>query len=41
MKFAKFWIPDNYAILESIPKTSVGKFLKSALREKYLKEHAG
>ena len=40
-KFAKFWIPENYAILESIPKTSVGKFLKSALREKYLKEHEG
>jgi fatty-acyl-CoA synthase len=38
-KFAKFWIPDGYAILTSIPKTSVGKFLKSALREKYERDH--
>ncbi len=40
-KFAKFWIPDRYAIIEAIPKTSVGKFLKSALRDKYNNEHAG
>ncbi len=40
-KFAKFWIPDGYAIVASIPKTSVGKFQKSALREKYEKDHAG
>ena len=39
-KFAKFWIPDEYAIIEAIPKTSVGKFLKSALREKYEKDHS-
>jgi fatty-acyl-CoA synthase len=38
-KFAKFWIPDGYAIIAAIPKTSVGKFLKSALREKYAREH--
>lgn len=38
-KFAKFWIPDRYAFIEAIPKTSVGKFLKSALREKYEKDH--
>ncbi len=38
-KFAKFWIPERYAIIDSIPKTSVGKFLKSALRERYDKEH--
>jgi fatty-acyl-CoA synthase len=38
-KFAKFWIPDEYAVIESIPKTSVGKFLKSALREKYTREN--
>ena len=37
-KFAKFWIPDGYAFIDGIPKTSVGKFLKSALREKYEKE---
>lgn len=34
-KFAKFWIPEGYAVIDAIPKTSVGKFLKSALREKY------
>jgi fatty-acyl-CoA synthase len=38
-KFAKFWIPDNFAIIEHIPKTSVGKFMKSALRDKYEREH--
>jgi fatty-acyl-CoA synthase len=34
-KVAKFWIPDGYSVIDAIPKTSVGKFLKSALREKY------
>jgi len=38
-RFAKFWIPDGYNVIDAIPKTSVGKFLKSALREKFLKEH--
>lgn len=37
-RFAKFWVPDGYAFIEAIPKTSVGKFLKSALRERYAKE---
>jgi fatty-acyl-CoA synthase len=34
-QFAKFWIPESYAFIDAIPKTSVGKFLKLALREKY------
>jgi fatty-acyl-CoA synthase len=34
-KVAKFWIPEGYAIVSSIPKTSVGKFLKSALRDQH------
>src|SRR5581483_10640660 len=38
-KFAKFWIPDGYAYIDAIPKTSVGKFLKSALREKFVREN--
>jgi fatty-acyl-CoA synthase len=38
-KFAKFWIPDGYATIAAIPKTSVGKFLKSALRDKYNQDH--
>lgn len=40
-KFAKFWIPDKYAFIHAIPKTSVGKFLKSALRERYEREAKG
>ena len=37
-KFAKFWIPDGYAFVEAIPKTSVGKFMKSALRDQYARD---
>ena len=33
-QFASWWIPDEIVFLEEIPKTSVGKFLKRALREK-------
>ncbi|GGP07168.1 long-chain fatty acid--CoA ligase [Oceanobacillus neutriphilus] len=32
-QFAKFWIPDRVLFMEEIPKTSVGKFLKRALRD--------
>ncbi|PWK13173.1 long-chain fatty acid--CoA ligase [Tumebacillus permanentifrigoris] len=34
-QFAKWWIPDDVVLLNEIPKTSVGKFLKRALREEY------
>lgn len=34
-KFAKWWIPDDVIFLDEIPKTSVGKFLKRALRSQY------
>ena len=37
-KVAKFWIPEEYHFIESMPKTSVGKTMKSALRSKYLEE---
>jgi len=37
-KFAHFWIPDDVVFVETLPKTSTGKFLKSALREQF-KEH--
>ncbi|EDL65570.1 long-chain fatty acid--CoA ligase [Bacillus sp. SG-1] len=37
-QFAKWWLPDDVVFMEEIPKTSVGKFLKRALREK-LKDH--
>jgi fatty-acyl-CoA synthase len=30
---AKWWLPDDFAYLEEIPKTSVGKFDKKVLRE--------
>ena len=38
-RFAKFWIPEGYAVIDAIPKTSVGKFMKSALRERYNSTH--
>ena len=31
-QFAKWWVPDDVLFLDEIPKTSVGKFLKRALR---------
>ncbi len=34
-KFAKWQLPDAFVFVEQIPKTSVGKFLKMALRKKY------
>lgn len=37
-QFAKWWVPDDLVFLDKIPKTSVGKFLKVALRET-LKDH--
>ena len=33
--FVKFWLPDAYEFVNEIPKTSVGKFKKSVLRERY------
>ncbi|PTQ55080.1 MAG: 3-methylmercaptopropionyl-CoA ligase (DmdB) [Candidatus Carbobacillus altaicus] len=34
-RFAKWWLPDAYVFVESIPRTASGKFLKTALRETY------
>lgn len=34
-RVAKWWVPDQWAFLEEIPKTSVGKFDKKALRASY------
>ncbi|HLY25818.1 MAG TPA: long-chain fatty acid--CoA ligase [Aggregatilineales bacterium] len=36
--FAKFWLPDDVVFVPSLPKTSTGKFLKSALRDQF-KDH--
>jgi fatty-acyl-CoA synthase len=33
--FAKWWLPDAIIFAPEIPKTSTGKFLKTALREQY------
>ena len=32
---AKWWVPERWTIIESIPKTSVGKFDKKVLRAQY------
>jgi fatty-acyl-CoA synthase len=34
-RVAKWWLPDKVLFIAEIPKTSVGKFNKKALREKY------
>jgi fatty-acyl-CoA synthase len=33
--FAKFWLPDAYEFIESIPMTATGKFQKLKLREQF------
>jgi len=35
---AKFWIPDRFEFVEEIPKTAVGKFKKTALRDQFAVE---
>ena len=37
-KFAKWWLPDRFEFVEEIPKTSVGKFKKTELREQFAHE---
>ena len=34
-KFAKWWLPDRYEFVDEIPKTAVGKFRKTALRDQF------
>ena len=34
-KFAKYQLPDAFVFVDAIPRTSAGKFLKSALRERF------
>ena len=33
--FAKWWLPDRIEFVDAIPRTSTGKFLKTALRERF------
>ncbi len=35
--FARWWLPDRVEFVDEIPKTSVGKFKKSELRERFAK----
>jgi fatty-acyl-CoA synthase len=39
--FAKWWLPDAYEFVSEIPRTSTGKFLKSALRDRFRTAGAG
>lgn len=34
-RFAKWWLPDAFEFVQEIPRTSVGKFKKSALKEQF------
>ena len=34
--FAKWWLPDAFEFVDEIPKTAVGKFRKTALREQFV-----
>jgi len=34
-RFAKWWLPDSFQFVDEIPKTAVGKFRKTALRERF------
>jgi fatty-acyl-CoA synthase len=34
-KVAKWWLPDDVVFIEEIPKTSVGKFSKKDLRDRF------
>ena len=33
--FAKWWLPDRFEFVDAIPRTAVGKFRKTALRERF------
>ena len=34
-RVAKWWLPERWAFIEEVPKTSVGKFDKKVLRARY------
>jgi fatty-acyl-CoA synthase len=39
-RFAKWWLPERFEFVDEIPKTSVGKFKKTALREQFAQAEA-
>jgi fatty-acyl-CoA synthase len=38
--FVKWWLPDHFEFVDEIPKTAVGKFRKTALRDMFAKQPA-
>lgn len=40
-QFASWWVPDEILFVKEIPKTSVGKFLKAALRDQLKERYQG
>ena len=38
--FAKWWLPDAFEFVDEIPRTSVGKFKKSVLRDRYRQRYS-
>ena len=34
-RVAKWWLPDDVVFIDEVPKTSVGKFSKKTLRERF------
>ncbi|ODT95928.1 MAG: hypothetical protein ABS81_31285 [Pseudonocardia sp. SCN 72-86] len=34
-RVAKWWLPDAVEVIDEVPKTSVGKFSKKTLRDKF------
>jgi acyl-CoA synthetase (AMP-forming)/AMP-acid ligase II len=39
-QFAKWWLPDRIEFVTEIPKTAVGKFRKTALRDQFAQQPA-
>ena len=39
-QFAKWWLPERYMFLDELPKTSVGKFDKKAMRQQHAEASA-
>jgi fatty-acyl-CoA synthase len=40
-RFPAWWLPDDVVFVPAIPRTSTGKFLKSALRDRYRDHYGG
>jgi fatty-acyl-CoA synthase len=38
-QFARWWLPDTFTFVDQIPRTSAGKFAKSALRARFDPAH--